>query len=95
MQNTILNFDWENTASLLVDEINRKARILGANYKDISDVLNVDSAYIHKVLNKKKDLSLKTFIRICLALVEINKSRNEPIPSEELLPSSILKEVGL
>ena len=95
MEISLLNFDWKKTASLLVDEINTKADILGVGYKEISDVLSVDPGYIYKVLKKKKDLTCRSFIRICLALIEINEMRGEPVPPEELLPSSILKKVGL
>lgn len=95
MEISLLNFDWKKTASLLVDEINVKANLLGVGYKEISDVLSVDSGYIYKVLKKKKELTCRSFIRICLALIEINEMRGKPIPPEELLPSSILKKVGL
>ena len=95
MKISLLNFEWEKTASLLIDEINAKAEMLNVGYKEISEVLNVDSGYIHKVLNKKKDVTCRTFIRICLALIEVNNKKGEPIPPKELLPSSILRKVGL
>jgi len=95
MKISLPDFDWEKVASNLIDEINLKAKTIDADYKKISDILNVDSGYIHKILKKKKDLTFRAFIRLCLALIEINKDKGCPLQEEELLPSSILKKMGL
>lgn len=95
MEISLLDFNWKKIASILIDEINLKARTIDTDYKEISDILNVDPGYIHKILKKKKDLTFRAFIRLCLALIEINKNKDYPLQEEELLPSSILKKLGL
>ncbi len=95
MEKTIFEFTWGEVAEEIVKELNNLSTKIGASYKDISEVLNIDAAYVHKILHRKKDLTLKTFIRICLALIELNKRNNEPIPTSDIYPSSILKRIGL
>ncbi|MEO2068846.1 MAG: hypothetical protein ABGX27_04970 [Desulfurobacteriaceae bacterium] len=87
--------DEEEVRKKVLKVLNRLCGDLNVGYLEISDVLNVDSAYIFKLLRGRKKLTFSALIKLIYALNILNERRGKPIDESELKLSSILRKVGL
>jgi len=87
--------DEEEIREKILKVLNQICENLNVNYLEISDALNVDSAYIFKLLKGKKKLTFSALIKIVYALKILNERKGKPIDESELKLSSILRKVGL
>lgn len=81
--------------SALVKVLNETLLALDADYKDVASALYYsDNAYINRVLNNKKIMTVATLTNICNALIEIKNRKNINIKDEMLKPGYFLSLVG-
>ncbi|NIA11981.1 MAG: hypothetical protein GWP10_20235 [Nitrospiraceae bacterium] len=86
--------DEEKIRKKILNVFNQLCGDLNVGYLEISDVLNVDSAYIFKLLKGKRKLTFSALIKLIYALNILNKRKGNPIDKSELKLSSILKKTG-
>jgi len=87
--------DEEIVRKRILDILVQLCNDLGVGYIEISDVLNVDPAYIFRLLKGKKKLTLSALIKLTYALGILNERKGNPIDKSELKLSSILRKAGL
>jgi len=87
--------DEEEVRRRVLEVLNQLCSDLNVGYLEISDVLNVDSAYIFKLLKGKKKLTFSALIKLIYALNVLNERKGKPLDESDLKLSSILRRGGL
>ena len=93
--NNLELWDEEEVRKKILKVLNQLCNDLNVGYLEISDVLNVDSAYIFRLLKGKKRITFSALIKLIYALNVLNERKGKPIDKSELKLSSILRKVGL
>lgn len=88
--------DKDKLNTQLVEVLNETLKTLESDYKEVANILYYsDNAYINRVLNNKKTMTIATLTNICNAFLEINDKKKSKIDPKKLKPSYFLSRIGL